>query len=306
MNILLVINRVVPVRTYGGVERVVWYLAKELDAMGHRVTMLTARGSHCPYAEVLTYNPKLPLHAQIPDYVDVVHFNDISDPLTTKPYIVSMHRNGAHDNPPERTIYLSQDHAARHGSQHFVYNGLDWDEYGSVNLNRDRSYYHFLGDARRVQSNIGGAIRIARALPNGRLKVIGGHRFSFKMGMRFTLSPRVGFCGFLGGDRKLSLLEGSRGLIYPTTWEEPFGLPIIESLYFGAPIFGTRRGALPELVSEEFGALHDDEMELVRAIREGTYSRARCHQYAMDCFSSRVMTIGYLKQYERVLNMGHM
>ncbi len=302
MNILLVTNRRLPVKTYGGVERVVWYLAKELDAMGHRVTLLAASGTHCPHCDVISYDPTRELHLQIPDYIDVVHFHDIADPRTNKPYIVTMHHNGDHNNDPKRTIYLSRDHAARHNSNNFVYNGLDWDEYGDVNLRRKRQYFHFLGDAAQPTSNIDGAIRIVRSLPNARLKVIGGHRVSFNMGMRFTLSPRVSFYGFLGGDRKISLLGGSQALIYPILRDEPFGLPIIESLYFGAPIFGSQRGSLPEIVGAEFGALSNDENEIAEAMRDRSFSQQHCHQYAADCFNSRVMAIEYLKHYERVMN----
>ncbi len=303
MKILLVINRRLPVRTYGGVERVVWYLAKELDRMGHSVTLLAAKGTYCPYGEVITLDPTRALYLQIPENIDVVHFNGAADERCKKPYVVTIHGNDDRAVfDPRRSIYLSRNHAARHGSTEWVYNGLDWDEYGDVELKRAREYYHFLDDARRYKSNVSGAIRVVRSVNGARLKVIGGHRFSFGMGMRFTLSPRVSFCGFVGGDRKVSLLGGSRGLIYPVLWDEPFGLPIIESLYFGAAVFGSQRGSLPEIVTSEFGVVSNDERALAEAIRGGDFSRQHCHQYATDCFCSRVMAVEYIKRYERVMN----
>lgn len=49
MNILLIIqNSKIPIINYGGIERVVWYLAKELVDMGHHVSLLAASGSSCP------------------------------------------------------------------------------------------------------------------------------------------------------------------------------------------------------------------------------------------------------------------
>ena len=36
-------------------------------------------------------------------------------------------------------------HAQRLGSESFVYNGLDWDDYGPANLTLSRKNYHFLG-----------------------------------------------------------------------------------------------------------------------------------------------------------------
>ena len=53
--------------------------------------------------------------------------------------------------------------------------------------------------------------------------------------------------------KKKVIIEQSKGLIFPVTWHEPFGLAITESFYFGAPVGGTPYGALPELVSPEVG-----------------------------------------------------
>ena len=33
-------------------------------------------------------------------------------------------------------------------------------------------------------------------------------------------------------------------------WHEPFGIALIEALYFGCPVFGTPYGSLPEIVEE--------------------------------------------------------
>ena len=57
-----------------------------------------------------------------------------------------------------------------------------------------------------------------------------------------------------------SLLNASRGLIFPVRWHEPFGLAVIESLYFGCPVFATPYGALPELVQEVLDKLADGEL----------------------------------------------
>ncbi|MEF9931013.1 MAG: glycosyltransferase, partial [Bacteroidales bacterium] len=53
----------------------------------------------------------------------------------------------------------------------------------------------------------------------------------------------------IGGEQKLNILKESKGLIFPVIWNEPFGLAITESLYCGAPVFGTPYGSLPELIT---------------------------------------------------------
>jgi glycosyltransferase involved in cell wall biosynthesis len=124
----------------------------------------------------------------------------------------------------------------------------------------------------------------------------------------------------VGGDGKNVLLNGSKGLVFPVLWHEPFGLAIIESLFFGCPVFGTPYGALPELLGgrmheaahsggqvealySEFGRLSIKKSELVEAIKSADdFDRNRCRQYVADNFSAARMAADYLKLYEKVLN----
>ena len=81
------------------------------------------------------------------------------------------------------------------------------------------------------------------------------------------------------------------------------GLAITESLFYGCPIFATPYGAIPELVSNEFGFLSNQEDELAQAIQDAeNYSKIKCHEYARDVFNSDEMAKNYVKKYEMVLN----
>ena len=42
MHILIVNNTSIPVQKYGGTERVIWWLGKQLVKMGHQVSYLVA------------------------------------------------------------------------------------------------------------------------------------------------------------------------------------------------------------------------------------------------------------------------
>lgn len=55
MNIVLVIGSVIPVTAYGGTQRVIWYLGKELVKLGHCVTFLAGRGSTCDFARAFGF-----------------------------------------------------------------------------------------------------------------------------------------------------------------------------------------------------------------------------------------------------------
>lgn len=305
MNILLSIpHSRVPVTNYGGIERVVWYLAKELHGMGHRVTLLAAEGSSCPFARVVAYNPSQPLRVQIPEDIDIIHSQDgVDESIQDFPHVVTAHCNFMRGKLDKNTVFVSGNHAARYGSKCFVYNGMDWDDYGPVNLEQERTYYHFLGKAAWRVKNVRGAINTVKAIPGAHLEVLGGYRFNFKMGWRFTFSPKITFEGMVGDGRKSQLLNGSKGLIFPVTWDEPFGIAITESLYFGAPVFGTPYGSLPELVNGEVGFLTNRQSELVdHLMYDYHYAPKICHEYAAEKFNSRIMAERYVEKYEQVLN----
>ena len=135
------------------------------------------------------------------------------------------------------------------------------------------------------------------------LRVLGGNRIQLKMGIRITLDLNVRFEGMVSGTNKNRLINGSRALLFPVLWNEPFGIALTESLYFGCPVFGTPFGSLAELITPEFGFLSHSRSELIQALGEvDSYNRLKCHEYVCDVFSSLKMTQDYLALYEKVLN----
>jgi glycosyltransferase involved in cell wall biosynthesis len=164
-------------------------------------------------------------------------------------------------------------------------------------------YFHFLGKAAWKVKNVRGAIDVIKATRNERLKVIGGYRLNLNMGFRLTLSTRVGFCGMVGGAEKNALLAGSKGLIFPVRWSEPFVLALAESLYFGCPVFGTPYGSLPEILQSDVGFLSNNCHELAQAVENSAQiSRKRCHEYARETFNAKQMAAAYIEKYTTVLN----
>jgi hypothetical protein len=304
MHIVLAIDRKIPVFSYGGTERVIWYLGQELVQMGHKVTFLATEGSTCPFATMIIRQKELPLEKQLPVDADVIHFNYFPEGEIPKPYVVTLHGNKNDQVPLDpNTIFVSSQHASRFGSNAFVYNGMNWNDYGKPDFRSARGAYHFLGNAAWRVKNVRGAISAILRTPSEKMDVLGGSRLNIKMGFRFTISPRIRFHGMVGGEQKLNLLKHSRALVFPVLWHEPFGLAITESMYFGAPVFGTPYGSLPELVSAEVGTLTTRSEELTDAIlASADFSAGRCHQRAADLFNARQMAAKYLMYYEQVLN----
>lgn len=312
MNITLVVNGRMPVAKYGGTQRVVWALGRALAAMGHRVTMVCGRGSVSPFARIVERDPSVPLESQIPADSDVVHFQDNAPPDFLPPHLITCNGNRVSLTPRQRlvSVYVSRDHARRFGCEAYVHNGLDWDMYAGFPLQPagHRRRLHFLAKAAWRVKNVAGAIDVALAAAGGMpfgpvaLDVLGGSRLNFKMGFRFTLSPRIRFHGMADDALKAAVMGASRGLLFPVRWHEPFGLAVTESLYMGAPVFATPYGSLPELVTPEVGFLTADAAEMAARIRDcaGDFSPSRCREYAADLFGAELMARRYLALYEKV------
>ena len=66
MNITIVLGDKIPSIKYGGTQRVMWYLGKELNKRGHKVTFIAGKGSSCPFAKVIELDPSVNLNTQIP------------------------------------------------------------------------------------------------------------------------------------------------------------------------------------------------------------------------------------------------
>jgi len=305
MHILIVNNTSIPVHKYGGTERVIWWLGKALVQSGHQVSYLVAPGSSCDFANVYTYSDTVPFNTLIPSGIDVVHLNHHVNETPKIPYIQTMHGNLNHAlELDQNTVFVSKNHAARFGSDCYVHNGIDPADYGTPILNTDavKNYFHFLGDAAWRVKNVKGAIQIAK-LAHQKLRVIGGVRFNINQGIRLTFDTHVRFDGMQGGAEKNEIIKYSKGLIFPVRWHEPFGLALIESLYFGCPVFGTPYGSLPEIIIPEVGCLTTTASGLADAVGNvNSYSRKTCHEYVMDNFTHIQMSKSYIRLYEKVMN----
>lgn len=303
MNIVIVHNSQIPVITYGGIERVIWYLAEELVMMGHKITFLVKKGSHCPFAEIIYYDFKKSINEQIPEHTDIVHLHFQPNEKIDFPYLITIH-----GNLPENTVFfpntnfVSKNHAIRYNADAFVYNGLNWDEYGIPDLMNAKNYVHFLGKAAWRIKNVKGAIKLAHSNKT-EIKILGGTRVNVKMGFRFSFSQYAKFYGMVETEKRNAILKHSKALVFPVLWHEPFGLAIIESLYFGCPVIGTKNGSLPEIVTDEFGFLSNSLAELSKVFQDiNSFDRKRCNEYVIDKFSSKRMAENYLKFYLLILN----
>lgn len=306
MNIVIVDRgNKIPVSKYGGTERVIWGLGYELNKMGHAVTYIVPAGSSCTFAAVLTYDPSVELETLIPKNTDIVHFNFPPAKEISLPHLITLHGNmNKGDKSSLNSVFVSKNHAERNNSDVYVHNGLLWEDYPKINLNKEKKYFHFLGKASWKIKNLSGAAQIA-IKSNNKLQVIGGDKwkwYNFKRKPFYTLNPNISYCGLVDNSQKIEIMQHSKGLLFPVKWHEPFGLAIIESLYAGCPVFGPNKGSLPEIINNNVGFLSDDINSLVEAAKTKTFNPEVCHDYAVKNFNSKLMTENYLRLYKKILS----
>jgi glycosyltransferase involved in cell wall biosynthesis len=300
MHVALYTYSLLPARGYGGGQRVIVWLARALVELGHEVTILALPGSRVPDATVLSFDPGqirrpgFDIVDLLPDTIDLVHAHGLLTTAPRAPHVFTLHGNlHAGRVAPGNTIFLSADHARRHGTTTFVYNGVDPSEF--VFRPNKADYDLFLG---RLHSVKGYRWAIAGARRAGRRLILAG-------GWRPRLRRSHSFAGSVDGKRKADLLAGAECLWMPALWDEPFGLTLVEAMISGTPVLGTRRGALPEIVSAEVGALGNTLEELVELRSTiGQCHPEDCRARAERWFSHLAMAEEYVRMYRHYLSTG--
>ncbi len=313
MHVVLIHFEKVPVRLYGGTERVIESLAKGLVEAGHRVSLIALKGDYeLEGVEFLDLDrfgsdAKNPINALalIPKNADVVHFHlPVYEQECNQrgiPYVCTLHGN-EDLNPqglPKNTIFLTNNHASRHGRTHFVFNGLDASKAPLQKSDiSKRNYFSFLGRASLKRKGLHLAKPLCRSLQVP-LHVGGGKGLSW-----FNTK----FLGHLNDDEKYKLLGDSRALLFPILWEEPFGLVLIESMFCGTPVFALKRGSVPEVLggsgSAGLNIIADTVEELKHKIVDFSYEHTpeEYRQYAIENFSYKTMTTNYLEKYKLAID----
>lgn len=103
--------------------------------------------------------------------------------------------------------------------------------------------------------------------------------------------------------KKNKLLGNAKALLFPITWDEPFGLVILEANACGTPVIAFNRGSVPEIIKDGInGFIVNDVDEMVEAMNKvDQLNRKKCREYAMKNFTIEKMVNGYEKAYKSVI-----
>ena len=190
------------------------------------------------------------------------------------------------------------------------YNGEDVESFTRVAREVEQEkYFCFLGRM-HGDKDVARACRIALAA-GVNLKIAGRNNdpeyFDREVRPLIDANPeRLEYLGEISAEEKPRFLAKSKGMIFPVSWAEGFGMVIVQAWACGIPIFGSRNGSLPELLDADprTGVASVDDTVLERAVRDAAagrrFSREACFSRAAD-FTNVKMALSYEKAFKDLL-----
>jgi len=330
----------VPPRAYGGTERVVYELVRELTRRGHEVTTFASGDSEVPGRHIATVPEALrpigykgdPLPyfvgtmAMLQDHLaefDVVHSHlEWSSLLLTRtlpmPLVATFHGRldlpwaadllrGA---PPQGLVAISRNQASMHPDVRWtvIHNGLDLT--ASPFERRRGDALCFVGriaaekgpvEAIEIAARAGRPLRMAAKIgPTGPEREY--YDDVFKPALAVAGSD-VEYLGELDQPERDALFAESYAALMPGSWPEPFGLVAIEALACGTPVIARRVGALPEIIRDGIDGFFGDDVDQMAFRLSGVedLDREAVRASVLDRFSAIRMTDGYEALYRSML-----
>jgi len=165
----------------------------------------------------------------------------------------------------------------------------------------------------QTRKNTLNALRALETLPERyRLMLVGGNGYGSEAIHEYIrrqgLAPRVQVRGYVALSDLRALYQSASALLFPS-WEEGFGLPVLEAMANGLPVVASRTASLPEVGGEAalYVDPHDpqDIAEKVRRAVEDSELRGKMIQQGLERareFSWRRVAEATLKVYDEALS----
>ena len=114
----------------------------------------------------------------------------------------------------------------------------------------------------------------------------------------------VEYLGSVGPDQRADVLGHALALLHLISFDEPFGLSLIESMACGTPVIAFNRGSMPEIIRDgETGYIVEDIEGAINAVAVvRSIDRSICRADVEKRFTSRRMARDYVRVYEKILN----
>lgn len=318
---------------YGPWESVVSLLTEELIRMGVDVTLFATGDSQTsgklvavcprPYSEDRSIDPKVAECLHISEIFeraaefDLIHNNFDFLPLTYSglvetPVLTTIHGFSSPKIMPVYRKYNSRSHyvaiseADKSPELDYiatVHHGIDVGQFPFCDT--VGQYLLFFGRI-HPEKGVSEAIQVAQRV--GVKLVIAGiiqDRDYFMTQVEPHIDgTTVEYLGSVGPDQRADVLGHARALLHLISFDEPFGLSLIESMACGTPVIAFDRGSMPEIIRDgETGYIVEGIEGAVNAVAAiGTIDRSVCRADVEKRFRSARMARDYVRVYQKILN----
>lgn len=323
----------VPPENYGGIERIIGFLAEGLAARGHQV-MLAAHAQSKVNVPVIPYpsanggrgafvQNTLAIKRLYDWGPDVIHsFSRLAYllPLLVRkvPKIMSYQREPTLSQIKKALLVSKKGSLTFTGcsdyisaqiksiaTAHTVYNGVDIGKYTFTDKTDTDAPLIFLG---RIEPIKGTHHAVETALKTGRKLIIAGnipneHMPYYLQYIKPFLSSDIEYAGPVNDVQKNELLGKCVAMLMPVDWNEPFGIVMCEAMACGTPVIGFNRGAIPEVVKHGYsGMVCNNTSEMVAAVQNiSLIKRQDVRDHCAAHFSSDVIIDNYIRLYTSVI-----
>lgn len=318
---------------YGPWESVVSLLTEELIRMGVDVTLFATGDSRTsgelvavcahPYSEDRSIDPKVAECLHISEAFeraaefDLIHNNFDFLPLTYSglvdtPVLTTIH---GFSSPKILPVYRKYN-----GRSHYVAisdsdRSPELDYIATVHHGIDVAQFPFRGAGGqyllffgRVHPEKGVREAIDVAKRAGVKLVIAGiiqdHDYYTTLVEPHIDGVTVEYLGSVGAEQRAEVLGQALALLHLISFDEPFGLSLIESMACGTPVIAFDRGSMREIIRDGVtGFIVDDIDGAVNAVGVvKTIDRSVCRSDVEKRFSSARMARDYIRVYRKILN----
>jgi len=322
-----------PPRHYGPWESVVSLLTEELAHMGLDVTLFATGDSQTsgklaavcprPYSEDHSVEPKVAECLHISEIFeratefDLIHNNFDFLPLTYSGLVETPVVTTIHGFSSPKIIPVYKKYNAR---SHYVAisesdKSPELDYIATIHHGIDLPQFPFSGTAGeyllffgRIHPDKGVSEAIHVAQRAGIKLVIAGiiqdqDYFAAKV-EPYIDGTTVEYLGSVGPDRRAGVLGHAIALLHLISFDEPFGLSLIESMACGTPVIAFDRGSMPEIIRNgETGYIVEDIDGAINALATvETIDRSVCRADVEKRFTSTRMARDYVRVYQEILN----
>lgn len=181
-----------------------------------------------------------------------------------------------------------------------VPNGIDLNAFPFSNTASKR----FLFAGRLIeQKGVEDAIVAAKSVRQP-LDVIGRHYSkSYLAKLKRSESKSVRFLGNKDRSEMYKYYGEARAVLFPTKWDEPFGLVMVEAMACGTPVIAYDRGSVREVIKDGVtGFIVKNEKQMAAAMKKiDTIDRAACRKWVEKKFSKERMVDDYEKLYYKAV-----